>query len=107
MIIITRDRDFKAEGCDVVHTIEDALALASEREESEAFIIGGADIYSQTLRQADRLYLTLVHAKVEADTFFPQWNESDWNEVESFNHKSDEKNQYSFTFKLLVRKKDS
>lgn len=107
MVIITRDRDFKADSCDVVHTIEDGLNLARERDETEAFVIGGADIYAQTLELAGRLYLTLVRAKVEADAFFPQWNENDWDEIESFDHQVDEKNQYTFTFKLLARRKDA
>lgn len=103
MIIVTRDHDFKADNCDIAYTVEDALALAEERGEKEAFIIGGAEIYSQTLSRAGRLYLTLVRAKVEADAFFPEWDESRWNEIESFEHEADGKNQYSFTFRLLER----
>jgi len=107
MIVITRDPDFKADGCDVSHTIEDGLALAVERGETEAFVIGGAQIYTQILDRADRLYLTLVQAKVEADTFFPEVDMRLWREVESISHPADEKNQYPFTLKLLERVTDN
>jgi dihydrofolate reductase len=105
MIIVTRDMSYRAEGCLVVSSIPAALALAQERGETETFVIGGAEIYAQTLGMADRVYLTQVHAAVNADTFFPQLNFDAWVEKESAFQLSDEKNQYSFTFKLLERKK--
>lgn len=103
-IIVTRQAGFKAEGCFVVNSVDAALALARERKELEVFVIGGAEIYAQTLKQADRLYLTLVDAEVEADTFFPLFDETAWVEQEAIPHAADEKNQYAFTFKTLVRK---
>jgi len=103
MIIVTRDKNYQAEGCDVVHSVENAIELARGRGESEAFICGGAEIYAQTIGFADRMYLTLVDAEVAADTFFPQFDEREWSERESFYQPADEKNQYPFTFKLLVR----
>jgi dihydrofolate reductase len=105
MIVVTRDVSYRAEGCLVVSSIPAALALAQERGETETFVIGGAEIYAQTLEMADRVYLTQVHAEVNADTFFPQLNFDAWVEKESAFQLSDEKNQYSFTFKLLERKK--
>lgn len=105
MIIVTRDRIFKAEGCDVVHSVEDAIELARGRGESEVFICGGAEIYAQTIGVADRMYLTLVDAEVAADTFFPDFDKSEWSERESFYQPLDDKNQYPFTFKLMVRKR--
>jgi dihydrofolate reductase len=104
MIIVTRDRNYKVEGCDVVHSVEDAIEMARGRGESEVFICGGAEIYAQTIGIADRMYLTLVDAEVAADTFFPNFDESEWSEQESFYQSADEKNQYPFTFKLLVRR---
>lgn len=106
MVIITRDTEFKADECDVSHTIEDALALARKRGETEAFVIGGAEIYAQTLGYADRLYLTQVQAKVKADAFFPEIDLTHWKEIESCTHPADEKNQYPFTLKLLERRAD-
>ena len=105
MIVVTRDMSYRAEGCLVVSSIPAALALAQERGETETFVIGGAEIYAQTLEMADRVYLTQVHAEVNADTFFPELNFDEWVEKESAFQLSDEKNQYSFTFKLLERKK--
>jgi dihydrofolate reductase len=104
MIIVTRDKNYRAEGCLVAHSVEAALELAQERGESEVFICGGAAIYAQSLGLADRIYLTLVHTEVAADTFFPEWGESAWVEQEVLHHEADEKNQYPFTFKLLLRK---
>jgi dihydrofolate reductase len=105
MIVVTRDRNFKAEGCDIAHSVEDAIELARGRGESEVFICGGAEIYAQTIGVADRLYLTLVDAEIAADTFFPDFDESEWSERESFYLPADEKNQYPFTFRLLVRRR--
>jgi dihydrofolate reductase len=104
MIVVTRDTTYKAEGCDVVHSVEDAINLASERGESEVFIGGGAEIYAQSIGIVDRMYLTFVDAEVEADTFFPEFDEREWNELGSFYQPADEKNQYAFNFRLMVRK---
>jgi dihydrofolate reductase len=104
MIVVTRDRNYKAEGCDLAHSLEDAIDLARERGESEAFICGGAEIYAQSIEIADRMYLTFVDVEVAADTFFPEFDEREWRERESFYQPADEKNQYPFTFKLMVRK---
>jgi dihydrofolate reductase len=102
MIVVTRDGNYKADGCDVAHSVEDAINLARERGESEAFICGGGEIYSQSIGIADRMYLTFVDAEVAADTFFPEFDEREWSERESFYQPADEKNQYPFTFRLLV-----
>ncbi len=103
MIVVTRDRNYKIEDCDVVHSVEGAIELARGRGESEAFICGGAQVYAQSIELADRMYLTLVDAEVAADAFFPNFDESEWDERESFFQSADEKNQYPFTFKLMVR----
>ncbi|MDX2030842.1 MAG: dihydrofolate reductase [Blastocatellia bacterium] len=103
-IIVSRDPDCRHEGCLIAHSIPEALELARARGETEAFICGGAEIYRQTLTLADRLYLTLVDATVEADAFFPAFNESEWIERERLFHSADEKNPFSFEFLLLERK---
>jgi dihydrofolate reductase len=106
MIVVTRDRNYKAEGCDLSHSVEDAINLARARGESELFIGGGAEIYAQSIGIADRMYLTFVDAEVAADRFFPEFDEREWSEQESFYQPADEKNQYPFTFKLMVRKSE-
>jgi dihydrofolate reductase len=106
MIVVTRDRNYKAEGCDIAHSVEDATRLARERGESEVFICGGAEIYAQSIGIVDRMYLTFVDAEVAADTFFPEFDEREWSEQASDYQPSDEKNQFPFTFTLLVRRID-
>ena len=104
IIVVTRDESLRPEGCFVARSVEGAIKLAQERGEPEVFVCGGAEIYSQTLDVADRIYLTQVHAVVDADTFFPEWVHEDWTETGTVFQPADEKNQYSFTFKLLERK---
>lgn len=103
MIIVTRDSAFKADGCMICYSLDDAIELARSHGDSEVFVCGGAEIYQQSIALADRLYLTLVDAEIEADTFFPELDLENWSERESFFHPVDEKNQFPFTFKLLVR----
>lgn len=74
-IVITRNTDFKIEGASVVSSIEEALTLAKQSEQEEIFIIGGGEIYKQSLHLVDRLYLTLVDDEPEADVFFPEYSE--------------------------------
>jgi len=101
-IIITRDKNYQAEGGIVVHSIDEALTAAGDVE--EVMIIGGASFYEQMLQKADRLYLTFVHASLKGDAWFPEINNNDWNKVEKINHKKDDKNQYPHTFLILDRK---
>jgi dihydrofolate reductase len=79
------------------------LGLAEARGETEAFIIGGGEIYAQSLELADRIYLTTVHARVEADTYFPIHDESDWVERESIGYPADADHPYAFTIRVLER----
>lgn len=103
-IIITRNRDYKAEGCFIVHSLNEALELARSRGEQEVFVIGGAEIYAQALPLADRLYLTLVDAGVEADAFFPAFEENEWLLAEESCHAPDEKNTLATVYRTLHRK---
>ena len=103
-VIVTRNPEFEAEDCLITHSLTDALELARQRGETEAFICGGAELFNEALRFADRLYLTLIHATVEADRFFPEWEEDQWSEEQAEYVAADEKNQYASTFKVLTRK---
>ena len=105
MIILTRDASYKAAGCFTVQSITAALELARTQGETELFICGGAEVYAQTLDLAERLYLTEVHADCDADTFFPEFNRDEWIEQSSEPHIADEKNEYPFTFLVLVKKR--
>ena len=103
-VVITRDPNYRADGCLVVHSLDEALRAAQERSEDEAFITGGRQIFTQSIHMADRIYLTQVHAEVMADVYFPDFDLSEWVEQESVYHEYDEKNDYPFTAKVLVRK---
>ena len=102
-IIITRNPEFRAEGCSIVRSVDEALDLAKSRGESEVFICGGSQIYAETIGAAQRFYLTLVHARVESDAFFPEWDEGAWTGKSSTYHEADDKDEYSSTFSLLER----
>ncbi len=94
-IIITR-QEIAIEGCEVVNSIEAALALCANEE--EVFIVGGAEIYKQALKLTDRIYLTIVHKEFEADSFFPEISKEEWKEVYREDHQPDEKNLIPYSF---------
>lgn len=105
-IIITRNPDYQAQGCLTAPSVEAALSMAKNRGEEEAFVIGGGEIFNETLAIADKIYLTRVHAVTEADTFFPQFRIDDWFVQEKSLHEADGKNEFPSTFMILVRSKD-
>jgi|SRR3989344_682581 len=92
-IVVTSDESFIAENCTICHTIDDALIEAKKIEPEEIFIIGGGQIYSQTISLADKLYLTIVEGEFEADTFFPDYSAFKANKEEPG---SDENHKYKF-----------
>jgi len=100
-IVITADSLYQAEGCQVVHSIDQALETAGGCE--EAMIIGGANLYRQTFENAERLYLTLVKAEPEGDSWFPAIELQQWREIERETHKADERNEYDYDFVVLDR----
>lgn len=101
-IIITRQKEYLVENCIVVHSLEEAIAIAPKNE--EVFIIGGAQIYEQSIPLADKIDLTRVHTSLDADAFFPEFDTSEWNLVFSEKHFKDEKHQYDFTFETYLKK---
>jgi dihydrofolate reductase len=74
-IILTLDKSYQALGCIIAHSIEEAVKIASEKDKEEIFFIGGGSVYSQAIKFADKLYLTLVEGEYDADTFFPDYSE--------------------------------
>ncbi|HUR80946.1 MAG TPA: dihydrofolate reductase [Thermoanaerobaculia bacterium] len=98
-VVITRQDDYAAEGAVVVHSLEEAVRVAERNGEEEAFVLGGAEIYAQAMHVADRMYLTRVHAEVEGDTWFPDFDDvSEWHLVDSEHFDADEKNEFPFSF---------
>lgn len=104
-IVVTRNRDYRASGCLVAHSLDEALTLA--RGDPEIFVIGGAEIYREALPRAGRLYLTEVHATVAGDTFFPEIERNDWKETARERHEADDKHAYAYSFVVLERIKQT
>jgi dihydrofolate reductase len=100
-VVITRNPDFQARGATVVPSLDEALALGAT--EREVFVIGGGEIFRLALPRADRLYLTVVHASVEGDTYFPAFDATAWVLEEEERHEADEKHAYAFTFRTYSR----
>lgn len=100
-IVITRQADYRADGCDVVHSIDKAVAAAGDAE--EIMIIGGGHIYQQFLPLAERIYLTRVRVKIDGDVFLPDFDSSDWRETSREEYAADEVNDYDFTVTTLER----
>jgi dihydrofolate reductase len=98
-VVITRRTDYAPQGVTVVHTLDDAIRLASAANDPEPFIGGGAEIYDLAMHRADRMYLTRVHVEVEGDTFFPEFDDvSEWRLTDAEHFDADEKNEYPFSF---------
>ena len=100
-IVLTHDSGFEAAGCVVVHSLEAGLRAAAGH--AELMVMGGAALYAHLLPRADRLYLTLVHATVDGDVRFPEFDMSEWRELERQDHAPDEGNRYPYSFVTLER----
>ena len=103
-VIVTRQDDYEAEGCLIVNSIEEAIALAQKAGDKESFVIGGGQIYKYAIEHnlVDRIYLTRVHTEIDGDTYFDDLDES-WKMVHSDLHPSDEKHPFAFTFQTFER----
>lgn len=101
-VIITRNKNYEApEGCIVVSSLENAIEVCPKNE--EIFIIGGGEIYKQSIDIADKVELTRVHTIVEADTFFPEVDPDKWKVVFEEFHPKDEKHAFDFTFLTFIK----
>ncbi|TFF35933.1 dihydrofolate reductase [Mucilaginibacter psychrotolerans] len=100
-IVVTR-QDIEISGCEVVKSIEEGLALCGPEE--EVMIVGGAEIYRQAMPITNRIYLTIVHQAFDADTFFPQIDDADWQQTSREDFAPDEKNPLPYSFIQLDRR---
>jgi len=100
-IIITRNGNFKADGCTIVNSLEEALKACND---ANPYILGGAEIYSQAIKIADVLDLTLVDAELKADVFFPEIDSAVWKETARQDFNADEKHQYGYSFVTYLRR---
>lgn len=100
-IIISRNSNYKVEGADVYGSIQQAIEHC--KSEEKVFIIGGAEIYKQSMEYLNEIYRTLIHHKFEADTFFGPIDQNKFRKTWSEDHKADEKNKYDYTFERYER----
>ena len=100
-VVVTRDPSYTAPGCDVVDSIDAALELVKDAE--EVMIMGGISFYAQMLPRAQRFYLTEVHADIEGDASFPEFDRAEWREVSREEHPADDENPYPYACVVLER----
>ncbi|MCF6129150.1 dihydrofolate reductase [Flavobacterium sp. AS60] len=101
-VIITRQKKYSSENCIIVDSLNAAISVCPKDE--EVFIIGGGEIYTQSIEIADKLDITKVHYSFDADTFFPEIDLNKWKLTSTEFHPKDEKNQFDFTFETYLRK---
>jgi len=101
-IIITRNSDYKCEGCLVFYSIEDFVRYCKESND-EIFVIGGAEVFKETFDYVDRLYITCIHEKFEGDTFFPNFDTNAWKLISLEKGIKDQKNPYDYDFRMYER----
>jgi dihydrofolate reductase len=102
-IVITRQKNFQAPGCIVLHDVEPGLEIARKNSETECFIIGGAEIYKLAMPHTTRLYMTEIDAVIEGDTRFPAIDQSQWKEVSRKHHPADQRHAYAFDIVVYDR----
>jgi dihydrofolate reductase len=102
-VIISRQNDFEHEGCIVVQNIEKALSVCPINE--NLYIIGGGEIYQQSISFADQLDITRVHHSFDADVYFPEIDPEIWELTSETFHQKDERHLFDYTFQTFVRKK--
>lgn len=101
-IIVTHELAYRADGCTVVHSIDEAISIAQAHE--EVMVIGGAKLFEQVLPRAERIYLTEIDEEFAGDIFFPELDRRAWREIQRAAHAPDEQNPYAYSFVVLERK---
>ena len=102
-VVITRDADYKKDGVEIAHSLSEALDIIGNNDE-EVFVIGGGNLYEQTMPISDKLYITHIEAEDrKADVFFPEIIPIVWNEVSHKEHSKDEKNPFNYTFSVYEK----
>ena len=101
-VVVTRDTAYHALGCTVLRSVDDALAGSGDEE---VFVIGGAEIYAQTIDRADRLYVTAVDTQVpHGDAYFPEIDPRRWKLAEETSFLPDERHAYGYSYRTYVRR---
>lgn len=102
--IVTRNKEYNAEGITPYFSLEDAINAGEDKGLEAIFILGGGEIYRQSMNIADKLIITEVHEDFEGDTYFPEIDPQIWQEVSREEHTADEKNKYDYAFVVYKRK---
>ncbi|GAE27439.1 dihydrofolate reductase [Halalkalibacter wakoensis JCM 9140] len=102
-VVLTRDEQYEAEGCEIVHSVEEVLQIASS--EDECFVIGGTEVFKLFWNHVDKLYVTHIDESFEGDTYFPEISAHEWEIVSVEKGMVDDKNKYDHEFRLYERKK--
>ena len=97
-IVISRQKDYQSPTVRVARSIEESFQLAEQKKVQKIYILGGDEIFQQTIALADRLIITEIHADFEGDTFFPDIDKSRWQEVSPSDRKKDPVNPYDYSF---------
>ena len=101
-IVITRNKNLQCKNCEMVSSLEEAIELS--KDEPEIFIIGGGVIYKDAIKFADKLYITRIHHRFEkADTYFPEVDNTIWQEKSREDHSADDKHKFAYTFIVLEK----
>ncbi len=99
-IVVTGRKDWHPAGVLVCHSIDPAIEKAKESDAKEIFIIGGGEIFKETMDRVSRIYITRVHTTVEGDTFYPEINTTIWQRISAQSFPADDKHNYAYTFEV-------
>ncbi|WP_284644142.1 dihydrofolate reductase [Paenibacillus silviterrae] len=104
-VVLTRDKSFQAEGCEVIHSIDEVVARYGGAEEEELFVIGGTEVFALLMPHADKMYVTEIAHRFPADTWFPEVDPAEWKAVLREKGVKNEDNPYDYEFVDYVRVK--
>jgi dihydrofolate reductase len=102
-LVVTSKKDWHPEGVIICNTIEEAIKKAGQSDAKEIFIIGGGEIFKQTMHIVSRIYLTRVHIEIEGDTYYPVLDKEEWKLSDSKSFSADNKHNYGYTFEVWER----
>lgn len=102
-IVLSFDKNYKADGCIVADSLDEALKIAEKNGETEAFIIGGASVYEQAIDLVDKIYMTRIHNNFDGDVYFPKIDDGKWKEISKEVHSPNDKNPYKYEFVVLEK----
>lgn len=103
-LLLTRQSNFVAPGCRVIHSLQEGIDMAHQANEPELFVIGGSEVYKLALPSATHLYLTEIDTELDGDAFFPEIDHTQWNEVSRRQHPMDDRHKFAFDFVVYSKK---